>query len=73
MKHINYFKFNNDTIVIKDEVDELIAEEAIKRETGARALQEVIMQLFRDLLFETVNDKPETHAIDTDYIHQKIN
>jgi ATP-dependent Clp protease ATP-binding subunit ClpX len=72
-QYINYFKFNNDTIVIKDEVYELIAEEAIKRKTGARALQGVIMQLFRDLLFETVNDKSETHVIDADYFHQKIN
>ncbi len=70
-QYINYFKFSNDTLVIEDEVYELIAEEAIKCKTGARALQGVILQLFRDLLFETVNDKSETHVIDTEYFHKK--
>ncbi len=72
-QYINYFKFNNDTLVIENEVYELIAEEAIKRKTGARALQGVILQLFRDLLFETVNEKPETYIIDTNFFHKKIN
>ncbi|HHT23458.1 MAG TPA: AAA domain-containing protein [Bacteroidales bacterium] len=72
-QYINYFKFNNDTIQITDDVYELIAEEAIKRKTGARALQGVIMQLFGDLLFETVNEKSEKYIIDTDYFYKKIN
>lgn len=69
----NYFKFNKDTVIIEEDVYELIAEEAMKKKTGARALNGVMMQLFRDILFDSVNDLHETFVITKDYFYKKIN
>lgn len=69
----NYFKFNKDIVIIEEEVYELIAEEAMKKKTGARALNGVMMQLFRDILFDSVNDLHETFVITKDYFNEKIN
>ncbi len=45
----------------------------MKKKTGARALNGVMMQLFRDILFDSVNDLHETFVITKDYFNEKIN
>lgn len=68
----NYFRFTHDELIIKDEVYDLIAEESLRRNIGARALNGVIFQLLRDLLYESVNTEVQTFVIDADYFRLKV-
>lgn len=68
----NYFRFNQDQLVIEEDVYELIADEALRRNIGARALQGVIFQLLSDMLFESVNNSSETFVIDKHFFKQRI-
>ena len=68
----NYFRFNNDQLIIEEDVYELIAEEALRRNIGARALQGVIFQLLSNLLFDSVNHYKETFVINKEFFKQRI-
>ncbi len=68
----NYFKFNSHKLKIEDDVYELIAEEALRRNIGARALQGVIIQLLGDLLFESVSNNTETFIVNRDFFNSKF-
>ena len=71
-KYENFFAFDGDKIHIHDEVYDLIAEEALKRKTGARALSSVILQLLNDLLYDSVNESEDIFEIDAAYFKSKI-
>jgi ATP-dependent Clp protease ATP-binding subunit ClpX len=49
-------------LVIEDEALEAIAEEALKRETGARALRTIIEELMLDVMFEVPSDETVTRC-----------
>jgi ATP-dependent Clp protease ATP-binding subunit ClpX len=69
----NFFLYHFDKLVIKEEVYELIAEEVVKRNIGARALNGVIIELLQDMLFKAPNEFEEVFTVDKDYFYSKFN
>ena len=49
-------------LVVEDEALEAIAEEALKRQTGARALRTIIEEIMLDVMFEVPSDREVTRC-----------
>ena len=52
-------------LVVEDEALEAIAEEALKRQTGARALRTIIEEIMLDVMFEVPSDREVSRCIIT--------
>ena len=68
----NYFLHHFDKLIIEEEVYELIADEVIKRNIGARALNSVAIELLQDLLYKAPNEFEEEFRIDAKYFKTKF-
>lgn len=68
--YFNYFEIHLDKLIIEDEVYEFIAERVMKTGTGARALNGILNELLKDLVYESPNMLQETFTIDKDYFNK---
>lgn len=71
--YFNYFEIHLDKLIIEDDVYELIAERVMKTGTGARALNGILNELLKDLVYESPNMLVETFTIDKDYFNKVFN
>ena len=68
----NFFLHHFDKLIIKEEVYELMADEIMKRNIGARALNGVLIELLQDFLFQAPNEFEEEFVVDVDYFKKKF-
>jgi len=66
----NYFEMHHDTLVIEEDVYELIAEKILEANTGARAIYGVLNELLKDLLYHSPNLIEEKLVVDKAYFNK---
>lgn len=63
----NFFRVHFDELIIEEEVFQLLAEEVLKKEIGARAIDSVMHYLLKDYLFESPDGEAKKYVITPEY------
>ncbi len=71
-QYLNYFKLHKDTLEIKKEVYDLIAQEAIERRIGTRSINAIIVQLLNAVLYDAPNDVTEKFVVDEAFFKRVV-
>ncbi len=67
-------KMDGVDLTFEDDAVDLIAKEAIKRKTGARALRSIVEEIMTDIMYEVPsNENIKTYTITSDIVRKKLN
>ena len=73
-QYICLMKMDGVELTFEDDAVDLIAKEAIKRKTGARALRSIVEEIMTDIMYEVPsNTDIKTYTITADIVRKKLN
>ena len=73
-QYICLMKMDGVELTFEDDAVDLIAKEAIKRKTGARALRSIVEEIMTDIMYEVPsNTDIKTYTITADTVRKKLN
>ena len=73
-QYICLMKMDGVDLTFEDDAVDLIAKEAIKRKTGARALRSIVEEIMTDIMYEVPsNTDIKTYTITADTVRKKLN
>jgi ATP-dependent Clp protease ATP-binding subunit ClpX len=66
----NFFYIHYDELIIEEEVYELMAEEILKKGTGARAILSVLQALLKDYLYDSPDNEFTKYTVTAEYFNK---
>lgn len=68
----NFFAIHRAELIIEPDVYDLIAQEVLKRESGARAITSVLHELLSDTLFHIPDENKQCFILNKDFFQSKF-
>jgi len=69
----NFFRLHYDNLVIEEEVYSLLADRILETGTGARAINGILNELLKDLIYNSPNLEKENLVVNKDYFEKVFN